>query len=591
MPRATALFAPGRSSLSYQQLFAQVQKIREQLNDLGIGQADRVAVSLPNGPEMAVAFLAVASRATCAPLNPTYNAEEFKFYLGDLEARAAIVPAGAPSPLREVCQALGIPVLELCARPEDPAGIFDLEGPRAGERQEASLPEESSIALALHTSGTTSRPKMVPLAHKNLCLSGRNVAQTLNLGEADRCLNIMPLFHIHGLVAALLATLTAGGSVICSPGLKVEQFFGWLAAFRPTWYTAVPTMHQTILAAAGGQEGIIAEVGLRLIRSSSASLAPKVMRDLEETFHCPVIEAYGMTEAAHQMASNPLPPWPRKPGSVGPAAGPQVAIMDEAGQFLPPGSTGEVVIRGENVMAGYVNNPEANRTAFTGGWFRTGDNGYLDEEGYLFLTGRLKEIINRGGEKISPREVDEVVLEHPAVTQAVTFGVPHRTLGEDVVCAVVLRPGERVEPQEIRRYTLERLAAHKVPTQVLVVSEIPKGATGKIQRIGLGAKLAHLLRPAYVAPADELERELAAIWQEILGEERIGSGDNFFSLGGNSLMAAQVLSRIASLFQVELPTRAFFETPTVAGIAQLIRLRTQILQAQESTDDYEEGEL
>ena len=299
----------------------------------------------------------------------------------------------------------------------------------------------------------------------------------------------MPLFHIHGLMAAVLASVAAGGSVVCSPGFNAWHFFAWLDAARPSWYTAVPTMHQSILTRAARNAASVQAARLRLIRFSSSALPPRVMAELEQVFRCPVIESYGMTEAAHQMASNPLPPRPRKPGSVGIAAGPDVAVMDDAGTLLRPGETGEVVIRGANVMSGHLDNPAANASAFTNGWFRTGDQGVIDLDGYLAITGRLKEIINRGGEKISPREVDEVLLDHRAVAMAVCFAMPHDKLGEDVAACVVLRAGAAASERELREHCAKRLADFKVPRKVLLVAEIPKGATGKPQRIGLAQKL------------------------------------------------------------------------------------------------------
>jgi acyl-CoA synthetase (AMP-forming)/AMP-acid ligase II len=258
---------------------------------------------------------------------------------------------------------------------------------------------------------------------------------------------------------------------------------------RPTWYTAVPTMHQTILGRAANNREIIAANPLKFVRSSSSSMPPQVLHELEATFHAPLVESYGMTEASHQMASNPLPPGRRIPGTVGLAAGPEVAIMDDRGKLLAPNQPGEIVIRGENVMRGYENNPKANAEAFTNGWFRTGDQGVTDADGYVSITGRLKEIINRGGEKISPREVDEVLMDHPAIQQVVTFAVPHDKLGEDVGVAVVLREGSALTEKEVREFAARRLADFKVPRKVLFLDEIPKGATGKLQRIGLAAKL------------------------------------------------------------------------------------------------------
>jgi acyl-CoA synthetase (AMP-forming)/AMP-acid ligase II len=380
-------------------------------------------------------------------------------------------------------------VLRLVPRLDGPAGAFTIEGVPAGPAVRSRLAEACDTALLLHTSGTTSRPKLVPLRHSNLQASARNIGTTLRLTDSDCCLNIMPLFHIHGLVAAVLSSLRVGGSVFCSPGFNALQFFHWLTEAKPSWYTAVPTMHQAILARAARNAGAVARSALRFIRSSSASLPAQVMAELESTFRCPVIESYGMTEAAHQMTSNQLPPGERKPGSVGVAAGPEVAVMSADGELLPAGAAGEVVIRGENVTSGYEQNPEANLAAFAHGWFHTGDQGMIDADGYLRLTGRLKEIINCGGEKVSPLEVDEVLMEHAAVAQVVTFAVPHETRGEEVAAAIVLREGASATEREIRDFAGSRLAPFKVPRRVLFLNEIPKGATGKLQRIGLAAKL------------------------------------------------------------------------------------------------------
>ena len=411
------------------------------------------------------------------------------FYLADLKAKALMVASGTDSPAIEVATALGISVIELRSDTSAPAGVFTFAG-ALDHLAEPVFAESSDVALALHTSGTTSRPKLVPLTHHNMCVSAGNVAKSLALTQADRCLNVMPLFHIHGLVGATLASLWAGGSVVCTPGFVAPDFFPWMSVFAPTWYTGVPTMHQAILARAEQHPQVIDRHRLRLIRSSSSALPPQVMAQLEAVFGVPVIEAYGMTEAAHQMACNPLPPRPRKPGTVGLPAGPEIAIMDEYGALLTGvGEIGEVVIRGHNVMLGYENDPDANAAAFTDGWFRTGDQGMIDVDGHLVLTGRLKEIINRAGEKISPREVDEVIFHHPAVVQVVTFAVPDSRLGEDVGAAVVLRTGHTVSAQEIRQFVAKRLAYFKVPRTIVFVDEIPKGPTGKLRRIGLAKEL------------------------------------------------------------------------------------------------------
>jgi len=483
---AIALSAPDRLPLDYAGLKEQVTSTAATLTARGVTQGDAVGIVLPNGPEMASAFLSVACSATAAPLNPNYTADEFAFYLTDLEAKAVIVMDGVDTPARDVARAECMAVLEIQVADGAPAGRFTIEGQSDGVAPQSSADD---TALVLHTSGTTSRPKIVPLSQRNVSASAQHIRDTLALTSGDRCLNIMPLFHIHGLIAVIMASTAAGASVYCTPGFNAMKVFSWMETAEPTWYSAVPTMHQAILARAARNTEIIERLGLRFVRSSSASLPPQVMAELEDTFGCPVIEAYGMTEAAHQMASNPLPPAGRKAGSVGLAAGPEVAIMNEDGALLERGAKGEVVIRGPNVTAGYRNNEKANAEAFTGGWFRTGDQGVIDADGYLTITGRLKEIINRGGEKVSPREVDDVLMDHPAVAQVVTFALPHDKLGEEVAAAIVLKDGETAEPKEIASFASERLAAFKVPRKLVIIDEIPKGATGKLQRIGLAEKL------------------------------------------------------------------------------------------------------
>ncbi len=489
---ALAIGAPSRQALTHGALRDLVARTVATLNSFGVGRNDRVAIVLPNGPEMAACFLAVASGTASAPLNPAYRGEEFEFYLGDLDAKLLIAMSGVDTPARAAAQKLGVPVAELVPDLAAGAGSFTLQAPAGAVASAAAnggFAQPDDVAMVLHTSGTTSRPKIVPLSQKNLCASARNIRRTLAFSAQDRGLNIMPLFHIHGLIAGVLAPVSAGSEVFCSPGFDALKFFGWMDECHPTWYTAVPTMHQAILTRAGRNKEIIAKNPLRFLRSSSSSIPPQVITELEAVFGAPLIEAYGMTEATHQMASNPLPPAKRKPGSVGLAAGPEIEIMDEAGNILAPDAVGEIVIRGQNVTTGYQNNPKANAEGFTNGWFRTGDQGVKDAEGYVSLTGRLKEIINRGGEKISPREIDEIIMDHPAVSQVVCFAVPHPKLGEEVGAAVVLKEGASATEKDIQAFVATRVADFKVPKKLLILPEIPKGATGKLQRIGLAQKL------------------------------------------------------------------------------------------------------
>ena len=489
---ATAVSSPGGTPLTYRGLRELAQRTIDALNARGIGRNDRVAIVLDNGPEMATAFVCIGAGTTAAPLNPAYRAEEFEFYLSDLGAKVLVVERDKDSPAVGVANKLNVPIVRLAPTPAQGAGSFTLEFPDSLGKSAAARPgpaQPEDIALVLHTSGTTSRPKIVPLAQRNVCASARNIRTTLSLSATDRGLNIMPLFHIHGLIAGTIAPLSAGGEVCYTTGFNALKFFGWMEQVRPTWYTGVPTMHQAILSRASKSAEIIKANPLRFIRSSSASLPPQVLQELETVFGAPVIESYGMTEAAHQMTSNQLPPGKRKPGSVGVAAGPEVQVIDDQGRPLPAGTQGEVAIRGENVTSGYENNPKANGEAFTHGWFRTGDQGVMDADGFLTITGRLKEIINRGGEKISPREVDEVLMDHPAVAQVVCFGMPHPKLGEEVAAAVVLREGQSATERDLQTFVSSRAADYKVPKKILILDEIPKGATGKLQRIGLAAKL------------------------------------------------------------------------------------------------------
>ena len=575
-PQAVAVASAGRRPLTYARLAEHINNVTTSLNTTGIGRDDRVAIALSNGPETVTALLAVLCCATAAPLNPTNAAAEFDFYLSELRVKALMIPAGWDSPAVRSARAQGIAVLEVSPVEKAEAGVFAMTGEDLVAPAHGGPPCGKDIALVLHTSGTTSRPKIVPLTHRNLLSSANHIRTTLGLTEKDRCMTVMPLFHIHGLMVTLSALL-AGGSVY-PIRFQPEQFFQCLDEFAPTWFSAVPTMHQAILRAAATHRDVIERSQLRFVRSSSAALPIRVKAELERVFNAPVIEAYGMTEAAHQMASNPLPPAERKAGSVGLAAGSQVAIMDGSGNLLPPGETGEIVIQGENVFQGYENNQEANADAFTNGWFRTGDQGFLDSEDYLFITGRLKDVINRGGEKISPREIDEVLLSHPAVEQAVGFPVAHPTLGEDVAAAVVLKSGMSAAEPEIREFVAGHVAPFKVPRQVLILDEIPKGPTGKLQRRALAEKLGLLVsdgtRPKsgtpYVAAIETVEAQLIQIWEGILAFRPIGIHDNFFEFGGDSLLAVQMLQRIEEVCGQRLLPTTLLAGPTIKHLGKVL---------------------
>jgi amino acid adenylation domain-containing protein len=582
-PEAPAILGVDRKPMTYLSLIEQVEATVASLNCSGIGRNSRVAVVVENGPEAAVCSLAISSGAAYAPLNPAYSQAEFEFYLQDLSPGALVVDPEINSPAAAVARALNIPVMELKVS-RTTAGVFQLNTGGAGSSAApSSFAEPDDVALLLHTSGSTSRPKLVPITQQAMCESARVNREALGLTTADRSLNIMPLFHLHGLCFAVLSSLMAGSSVVCSPGFHALHFFEWLSAFQPTWYTAGPTMHQAILARAGENLDSIAHSRLRFIRSGASGLPSSVMRQLEETFKIPVIEAYAMTETG-LIAINRLPPGTRKPGSVGVPVGCEVSVMDESLRPLPAGTAGNIAVRSSRVTRGYMNRPDANQKAFIDGWFYTGDQGRFDPDGYLFLTGRTSEIINRGGEKISPWEIDEALIQHPAVRQAMAFGVPHPTLGEQVAACVVLQPHLATTDQdaiefELQQFVAQRLAAFKVPYRIAFVAEIPKGPTGKPQRNSLAARTG--LMDAHSAgqgddlsatvPRNVIEQRLVAIWKEVLKRDAIGCHDNFFQSGGDSIFGAQMIARATAEFGIAVPLFLLFRNPTIAGLAEWLQ--------------------
>src|SRR5437016_2670778 len=466
--------------VSYDSLRQQVTAMADALASLGIGRGDRVATVLPNGLPAVVSFLAASIAGTAAPLNPGYREDEFSFFLEDTKAKLVLCPPTGADAARKAAAGCGVPAYTL---EMDASGNVTIAGAPSGKTAEP--PAGDDTALVLHTSGSTGRPKRVPIRHRNLTASTTNIVEHYSLTPQDVSLCVMPLFHVHGLVASTLSTLQSGGTVAVPNKFNPLSFWRTVRDSGATWYSAVPTIHNLLLSRAKERQTC---EGLRFIRSCSAALPPEMMAKMEDLFGAPVLEAYGMTEASHQMSSNPRPPHARKPGSVGPGTGVAIGIMDEAGNLLAGGERGEVVIQGPNVVSGYENNPEANAKSFTNGRFCTGDQGFLDSERYLTLTGRLKELINRGGEKIGPREIDEVLLAHPAVAEAVAFGVPHRTWGEEVAAAVVLR--QPVSEAAILAFCKERLADFKMPKKLYVVDTIPRTATGKIQRGAVAKALA-----------------------------------------------------------------------------------------------------
>jgi acyl-CoA synthetase (AMP-forming)/AMP-acid ligase II len=468
--------------VTYDSLRQQVLAMADALASAGIRRGDRVAIALPNGLPAIVSFLAASIAGTAAPLNPAYPYEEFLFFLGDTDARVLLCPRVGSEFVRSAAADRKIPVYSV--EMNEQGNVHLVDAPKGAT---ASQPTPEDIALVLHTSGSTGRPKRVPLRHFQLAVSCANIANTYALSEEDVSLCIMPLFHIHGLIGSAMSTLLTGGTLVVPTKFNALSFWRTVKENRVTWYSGVPTMHQLLLARTRHKPAEAQT--LRFIRSCSAPLSAELIHKIEELFGVPFVEAYGMTEAAHQMTSNPLPPRHRKAGSVGVGTGIRISVMDKDGNHLPITQRGEIAIQGASVFRGYENNPEANARALTHGWFRTGDEGYLDEDCYLHLTGRIKDIIIRGGENIAPHEVDEVLLKHPAVSAAVTFGYTHPTLGEEVAAAVVLHEPHGATEAALLKHCREFLAEYKCPKKLYLVQSIPTTATGKIRRRAVAAAL------------------------------------------------------------------------------------------------------
>jgi acyl-CoA synthetase (AMP-forming)/AMP-acid ligase II/acyl carrier protein len=564
-----AILAPGRLPMTYGTLWGWAKETVRGLRSFGVGRHDRVAVVLPAGPEAAAMMISVAAGAICVPLNPSFTADEWQRYFAELRVSALLTRPDVDTASRQVARALDTPIIDLPTSPINGPGPFSIIGQTKRDVSDECFASGADDAFILLTSGSTSRPKTVPLTHGSVCLSAYNVGAAIALTPQDRLLSILPLFHGHGLISGVLAALAVGSSAVCTPGFDVEAFFGWLAECRPTWYTAVPAIHQAILSAAAAHKKVVKRSSLRLIRSASSTLPPKVLCGLEAAFGVPVIDTFGMTEAATQIAANPLRR--RKLGSVGRPAGAEIAILDGEGRRLPRGERGEIALRGPTITRGYDNDVAATRLAFHNGWFRTGDLGYLDADGYLFIVGRIKEVIHRGGQKVTPSEVEEVLLDHPDVVEAAVFPIPHKQLVADVAAAIVLRPDTKLTIQKLRGFARERLAAFKVPSRFWIVQEIPKGAGGKIKRIELATAFSKMrpLAPAEqgLAPRSELERQLATIWADLLDVDRIGIDEDVFALGVDSLTMTTMILHLHECFGVTLSLKDIFDAPTVASLA------------------------
>jgi len=554
-PENASLLDDEKECISYGELLEYIEDFRSQLSSVGVNRSSRIAIVLPNGIEMAAVLLATTCTAVAVPLNPNNSKAEFRSYFDDISVTHLIVSGGSSASACEVAKERKIPIFEILngRRLKLPDGGID------SKASQLVKPNRDDIAIILLTSGSTGRPKKVPLSHGNICVSAADICETLELSSTDICLCMWEQFHIGGLVDLLVAPLAVGGQIVCTEGFNVDNFFKVMASHRPTWFQGVPaTLYPLSVRAKNLKTTALSS--LRFIRSVASALDPKLMQDIEELFGVPVVQTFGMTEAAPLITTNPLPPGERKPGSVGKSCGPEIRIESPDGEILPLGKIGEVVIRGPNVFRGYEDNPEANAKSFRSGWFRTGDTGLMDEEGYLFLRGRIKEMINRGGEKIGPFEVEEALLQHPAIAQAAVFSVAHKTLGEDIAAVVVLKPNLHLDITTLRLFLFELLSPFKVPSQIAFQKTLPLNPVGKIDKLSLVKELEERnreesLKAKYSKPRHGLDQFLLEVWARELDIDvnSFGIDDNFSNLGGDSLSSLQILHFIENRFSISIP--------------------------------------
>ena len=568
---AVAFIAPGRPPLDYGTLVREVDRIARLLASKGLGGDSRIGVALANGPEMAMLVLAITHCATCAPINPSTDEPTCRLLLERMRIDALVVAEGAALPVLRAAQALGLPLLRVSFAPGEPAGLCTLTGDTTGPAVAVQTATANRIILLLHTSGTAGVPKIVPLRCRNIVTPIPGRLRGLQLTAADRCLWMTPMHTGAGIRRNLFPMLSAGASVVCLPGPVPDQLVGWLREYRPTCYYGTPAIHRAVLDALH-RAGTVGH-SLRFVTSGSSPITVDLQRRLEAKLGVPVLQGYGLTEAS-MIAQERLPPALRRDGSVGAAIDCEVAVLADDGSALTPDSLGEIVVRGPAVFAGYECDPDASRAAFRDGWFRTGDLGCIDRDGFLFLRDRVSDLINRGGYKVPPSEVDAALAMHPDVVEAAAFPVPHATLGDDVAAAVVLRGGATATERELRHAAMQRLSDYKVPTRIVSVPAIPKTALGKLERRELARLFAPLLRAEYVAPREGNERLVANVIAAVLGIERVGARDNFFDLGGDSLRGAQVAARLSSLLGIDVGPVALFLRPSVAELAvELDRIR------------------
>jgi oxalate---CoA ligase len=558
------------SSQTYANLLSTVDNLILDLYCAGINPRDRVSIVGPNGIDLAITLLAVSSFAAAIPLNPAYTTKEFESYFSELGAKWLVVFDGYETAALDAAHSLKIGIIRVSIR------MFRVVDEKRRSFEVASVASISGgaddICLVLLTSGSTGRSKKVPLTQRNVLTSAAHICDSLLLTPADKCLCMWEQFHVGGLVDLLLVPLASGGSTLCAGSFNAQRLLELVEKHDITWFQAVPTTLNELVLHLHKRKGQINSQRLRFIRSVAAALSPALMQSIESLFGVPVLQTLGMTEAGPLITTNRLGPGARKAGSVGLPAGPEVKVVGPDGDELPQGAAGKIMIRGENVFGGYEDASEANKELFEDGWFYTGDNGYFDADGFLFLTGRTKEMINRGGEKISPQEIDDALQLHPKIGQAAAFSVKHKTLGEDVGVAVVLRPGQQLSAAEVRVHLAHYLAGFKVPQRVYFLDGMPRDPVGKINRISLAALAESNAALAQQKSAfDDIQQRIARIWASELDLPHVGPNESFFEIGGDSLAGMRVLLAIEAEFKHRLSPQVWSSISTVPEMARVLR--------------------
>ena len=553
--------------LTYGNVAQIVHAIAHQLDLREFAATDRIAVTAPRGKEGLLLFLAVSSCAVCCPLDPRLLDNELTAALADLGV-VCMIDATHEARISRIASALKIAVRT--------ARLSELQLHEAPHRDIRIAADE--IALLLQTSGTTSKPKHVALTHANVLAAARAIGTSYAIGPSDCCINPMPHHHVHGLISAGISSLLAGASQFCAPSFAPGAFERALERLHPTWFTGSPVFHLGLLDFFETSKRSPCRTRLRFVRSSSAPFPASAITRYERLFGVPLLENYGMTETASTVCTNLPAPGVRKSGSVGRPIGAEIRIADAAGRRVAQGSEGEVLLRGPSVITSYASG-ENGSDHFADGWLRTGDVGRIDEDGCLFILGRTKELIKRGGHSVYPLEVDSAMLSHPDIVEAISFSLPHPTLGEELVAAVVARAGATIVADEVRGFLEDKLSTYKIPAAIVGVAEIPKNATGKATRRSMRDAFADRFAMARVPAASGFEDELLQLWRAVIARPELGVTDNVFVHGADPLRAQKIVEAAGTLSLKDI-----IRNPTVRAQAVLRAARQSVTEEDPSHD-------